>query len=356
MTAQGLRTRTVKHWLLAAVTLLACTQAHATKIQDLVRIQGSVENVVTGFGLVVGLDGTGDQDMPAAYRPLAHAIATRLDENITLDELMEGQSVALVYVSARVPAEGARVGSQVSDVNVAAVGQADLTGGVLVETVLFGPGGIDAETGEVIEPEAYAIAYGRLSVTDEERPTHAGLRGGAQMLRDIAPESIDSGGRLQLVINENNASWPLAVQLADAINGIFAADGPPIAVALDQRNVFVTLPEYQRDEPGPFISQILVTDIGQDLISASAVAKVIIDEDAGTISFSANVAIRPTSISIDTYSIALGLDEQGRPREATLQELIDAFQTLNLPVEDRISIVRQLHASGSLLADLVERN
>ena len=347
MIAQGLRTRAGWVWAVACVWLVA-GGAHATKIQDLVQIQGSVENMVSGYGLVVGLNATGDADMPASYRPLVEAIATRLDENITLEELLAGESVALVYVTARIPAEGARVGSQVSNVNIASVGSAvSLDGGVLVETVLFGPGR---------DAPAYAVAFGRVSVTDEENPKHASLRGGAQMLRDIAPQSLDAAGRLQLVVNENNASWPLAVQLTDVINGIFAADGPPIAEALDQRNIFVTLPDYQRDEPGPFISQILVTDIGQDLIDASAQAKVFVDEDAGTISFSANVAIRSTSISIDTYSIALGIDEQGEPREATLQELIDAFQVLNLPAKDRISIVRQLHAGGNLLADLEERN
>ena len=347
MIAQGLRTRTATKVVLFALALLVSVPADAAKIQDLVEIQGSVENVVTGYGLVVGLNGTGDEDIPSAYRPLVEAIATRLDENITVGELMDGASVALVYVEARIPAQGARAGGDIGQVTIASIGNAEsLEGGLLVETILFGPGR---------DAEAYAVARGRVTVTDEENPKHAALRSGAQMLRDLPAMSLDQNNRVHLVLNENNASWPLAVHLADTINGLFAPDGPPIAFAADQRSVIVQLPDYQVDDPGPFITQILVTDVRPELISASARARVLIDEDAGTISFSANVELRPTSISIDSYSIALGMDEQGQPRQATLQELIDAFQMLNLPAEDRISIVRQLHASGNLLADLEER-
>ncbi|MEM9414894.1 MAG: flagellar basal body P-ring protein FlgI [Planctomycetota bacterium] len=348
MNAQGLRTTKMAGWLAAVVLLLTAGSAQATKIQDLVTIQGSVENVVTGYGLVVGLDGTGDAEVRSAYRPLVEAIGTRLDENATLDELMDSKSVALVYVQARITAQGARRGSEVSDVTIVSIGDADsLAGGVLVETVLFGPGR---------DAEAYAVAQGRVSVTEEANLKHAALRGGAQMLRDLPAVSLDNNDRLHLVLNENNASWPLAVQLANVINGLFSPDGPPIAVAVDQRNVIVQLPEYQVEDPGPFITQILVTDIEPELIDATARARVLIDADAGTISFSANVEIRPTSISIDSYTIALGMDEDGAPRKATLQELMDAFQMLNLPPEDRISIVRQLHAGGNLLADLEERS
>lgn len=348
MIAQGLRTRTATKVVMFALALLFAGAAQATKVQDLVEIQGSVENIVTGYGLVVGLDGTGDQEVASSYRPLVGAIGARLDENVSLQELMAGQSVALVYVQARIPATGARNGSELSDVVVASLGDAEsLEGGLLVETVLFGPGR---------DAEAYAVARGRVDVTDDEQPKHGALRGGAQMLRDLPAVSLDQNDKLHLVLNENNASWPLAVQLADVINGLFAPDGPPIAIAVDQRNVIVQLPDYQVDDPGPFITQILVTEIEPELISATARARVLIDTDAGTISFSANVEIRPTSISIGSYNIALGIDEAGEPRRATLQELIDAFQMLNLPPEDRISIVRQLHAGGNLLADLEERN
>ncbi|MFI4859131.1 MAG: flagellar basal body P-ring protein FlgI, partial [Phycisphaerales bacterium JB063] len=304
------------------------------------------------YGLVVGLDGTGDAEVRSAYRPLVEAIGTRLDENITLDELLDGQSAALVYIQARIPAQGARVGGELDHVIVASVGNAEsLEGGVLVEAVLFGPPKEDGSPAD-----AFAIARGRVDVTDEENMKHAVLRGGAQMLRDLPAVSLDHNNCLHLVLNENNASWPLAVQLAQVINGLFAPDGPPIAVAVDQRNVIVQLPDYQIDDPGPFITQILVTDIEPELIDATARARVLIDADAGTISFSANVEIRPTSISIDSYTIALGMDADGEPRKATLQELMDAFQMLNLPPEDRISIVRQLHAGGNLLADLEERS
>lgn len=349
MIAQGLRTRTATMVVMFALAaLFTAGAAHATKIQDLVTIQGSAENIVTGYGLVVGLDGTGDSSVATAYRPLVGAIGARLDENVTLAELMEGQSVALVYVQARIPAEGARSGTELSDVVIASLGDAEsLEGGLLVESVLFGP---DRDA------EAYAVARGRVDVTDDEQPKHAAVRGGAQMLQDVAPISLDHSDKLHLVLNENNASWPLAVQLANVINGLFAPDGPPIAIAVDQRNVIVQLPDYQVDDPGPFITQILVTEIEQELISATARARVLIDADAGTISFSANVEIRPTSISIGSYNIALGMDEDGESRRATLQELVDAFQLLNLPPEDRISIVRQLHAGGNLLADLEERN
>jgi len=330
----------------AALALLMSSMASATQIQDLVRISGSEENVITGMGLVVGLNKTGDGgDFRPAHEPLVHMIQQQMDENTNLADLQDSQSVALVYIEARVSGQGARLGDMM-DVTLATVGPAkSLEGGVLVSAVLLGPGaeGLD-----------YAVASGALRLPDDEHPTRATIRGGAQMVRDIPAISLDRHGRVQLVIDENWASWVLATHIADTINGLLAPDGPEIARAIDQKNVFVTVPEVHLENPGAFITQILVTNV--DAEATTNGARVTLNRDAGTIAINGYVELNPITISHNGYTITVGQNdeeaEDGAPERTTIQELLAAFDLLSLPADERIDIIEILHDNGALLAQI----
>lgn len=345
----------------AVVALMAVSSAAATQIQDLVRIKGSEQSVITGYGLVVGLNGTGDGgDFAPAHQPLVEAIKKRINENVELLDFTDSDSVALVYLTATVPATGIREGDQL-DVTLATVGPAEsLHGGVLVETVLFGPG----EHGS-----PFAATSGRVTIDDPAHPTRAQVVAGAQMVRNIEPITVDEFGRIQLVLQDSKASWPLANYIASTINGLLAPDGPPIARAMDQKNIFILVPEIQREDPAGFITQILVTNIDPD--ATAGAAKVIINEATGTIVMSGNVEISPVIVSHQGMTIqivrpepepdpdqpevevvdwlAIDPDQRGGAR---LQQLLDALNALSVPAEDRITIIKQIHELGKLHAVL----
>lgn len=359
MHAQGLRTKHIGRyvparlgWVGSAVlALLVAVSASATQIQDIVRIAGSEDNVITGMGLVVGLNKTGDGgDFAPAHEPLVNMIVQRMDENANLADLRDSQSVALVYIEARVSGSGARMGDMM-DVTLATVGPAkSLEGGVLVSAVLLGPEKPDGEPAD-----AYAIATGTVRLPDPEHPTRGRIRGGAQMIDDIPPFSIDRHGRLTLIIDEQWASWQLATHIADTINGLLAPDGPDIARAVDQKNITINVPEVQLDDPGSFITQILVTNI--DAGATTNGARVTLNRDAGTIVINGFVELNPITISHNGFTITVGQrdeDDTQAAERTTIQELLDAFDLLNIPAEERIDIVEILHDNGALLAH-VER-
>jgi len=365
MIAQGLLSSgTMRRWgiaLSAGLALLLAGHASATQIQDLVRIKGSEESVISGYGLVVGLNGSGDGgDFAPAHEPLVEALRKRLNENTSLPDFSDSDSVALVHIQARTPANGVREGDRI-DVVLATVGPAkSLQGGVLVEAVLFGPG----ENGA-----PFAVASGRVTLEDENHPTRSRIVAGAQMVRDIEPITVDPYGQIQLVLQDNKASWPLANFIASTLNGLLAPDGPPIARAVDQKNIIVMVPEVQREDPAGFITQILVTNIDPD--ATAGAAKVIINEATGTIVMSGDVEISPVIISHAGMTIQIvrpepepdpdqpvveqldwiGLDPSGRGG-ASLQQLIDALNALAVPAKDRIAIIKEIWELGKLHAEL----
>lgn len=365
MIAQGMlapgRFQTFVAMLSAALALLIASQASATQIQDLVRIKGSEESVISGYGLVVGLNGTGDGgDFAPAHQPLVEAVRKRINENTILPDFGDSDSVALVYLQARTPANGIREGDKI-DVTLATVGPAEsLKGGVLVEFALFGPG----DQGAV-----FAVASGRVTLEDEDHATRGRIVAGAQMIRDIEPITIDQNGMIQLVLQDNKASWPLANFIASTLNGLLAPDGPPIARAVDQKNILVLVPENQRDDPAGFITSILVTPI--DPVATAGGAKVIINEATGTIVMSGDVEISPVIISHAGMTIQIvrpepepdpdqpvveqvdwvALDPAGQGG-ASLQQLIDALNALAVPAKDRIAIIKEIWELGKLHAEL----
>ncbi|MEM9019502.1 MAG: flagellar basal body P-ring protein FlgI [Planctomycetota bacterium] len=365
MIAQGLPIptcmRLVVSSLSAVFALLVCGQVWATQIQDLVRIKGSEESVVTGYGLVVGLNGTGDGgDFAPAHEPLVQAVRKRINENAVLPDFSDSDSVALVYLQATVPANGIREGDQI-EVTLATVGPAEsLRGGVLVEAALFGPG----DNGGM-----FAVASGRVTLEDEGHATRGRIVRGAQMVRDIEPITIDQYGQIQLVLQDNKASWPLASFIASTLNGRLAPDGPPIARAVDQKNIIVLVPEVQRDDPAGYITSILVTPI--DPVATDGAAKVIINEATGTIVMSGDVEISPVIVSHAGMTIQIvrpepepdperptveqaewiGIDPAGQGG-TSLQQLIDALNALAVPAEDRIAIIKEIWELGKLHAEL----
>lgn len=357
-----------KAWMLttavAMATVWMTSFAHAVQIQDLVRLKGGETNTLVGMGLVVGLSGTGDGGKhEPAMRKLAAIMQNMGDPNVVASELKDTKNVAIVSLSARLPAEGVREGDRV-DVQVASIGKASsLKGGRLFLIPLTGP-----RPGMGV----FALAEGAITIENEESATVGVVKNGAQLTRDIFANYVNPAGQITLVLNRAIAGIPMASNLANMVNDLMVPDGSEqIAIAIDGHNVVVQLPKYEQEAPARFISQILLTDIDPSLIPTGA--KVVINEKTGTIIVSGEVEISPVIIMHQGLTIttitppqvgtpdrplqeeltSVAIDPQKRGG-AKLVDLLQAFNQLKVPAADRISILRELNRSGKLHAQLIE--
>ena len=346
------------------VAFFAPLTARALELGAIVRIKGSETSTLVGMGLVVGLNDTGDGgDFAPAHRPMVEVVSKLIDDQTSLRDFEDSGSVALVMVEATVPAEGVREGDML-DVKIATVGPAEsLAGGRLFLVPMVG---------EHKDSDVLALASGALSVTDVDNPTTAVIKGGAKMTRSVRAKFMDDRGYVQLVLNQANASWTTSSNVAALINGLVAPDGPDVARAVDAKNVFIRVPEYERANPASFIANVLKAYI--DGTQVSGAARVVINERTGTIVMSGDVEISPTIISHEGLTITMlqpqppadqaeptliseefiSLDPLERGG-AQLSDLLAAFNQLKVPAQDRIDIIRQMKDAGQLHAQLIEQ-
>jgi flagellar P-ring protein precursor FlgI len=344
---------------LAFLSILFCiaSSASAVKVGDITRLSGERSNVLTGLGLIVGLRGTGDGgDFAPAIRPLA-AMLGKFNDRAEIRELTNVANVALVSVTAVLPPRTVRNGDKI-DVYVSSLGAAtSLKGGRLLIMPLQGP---------TPDSGIFAMAQGATVLEDPTIPTHALIPGGAVMEADL-PAQVIQKGRLTLILNEPAASWTTASTIAKIINDA-EGTGETLAIAVDSKNVVVSLPANERDNPAGFISRVQRLPVPV----LPTEARVEINEKTGTIIMTGDVEISPVVIShkgltITTINPAptptprtpvinekriVPLDTT-REGGAKLQELVDAMDMIRVPAEDRITIVKELYKTGKLHAKLM---
>ncbi|MCH8825009.1 MAG: flagellar basal body P-ring protein FlgI [Planctomycetes bacterium] len=352
-----------------AVIALGANYAQATSIQDLIRIKGHEKNVLTGLGIVIGLDGTGDESKKSliAARPYAQLLRNLGNPVSSLEELAKADSFALVTVTMVIPATGVREGDQL-DVSVDTMFNAEsLEGGRLFMSPLRLPLP-DSEGLQVL-----AIANGPV-VIEGSNPRSGKIRSGGKMLVDIRTHPVSSNGVMGLVLNDHYAGYPNSTMIANAINEEFALDGyPDVAVAEDAKNVKILLPPGERQIPANFIATLLTIQVDPSLIQSKA--RIVINERQGIIAISGNVAISPIGIAHRGLSITtitpvpaatiaapiyqesryVGMDtSDGTSRTSTrLQDLLAAFDQLKVPVEDQIAIIFEMKKTGALHAEII---
>ncbi|MFW6335538.1 MAG: flagellar basal body P-ring protein FlgI [Phycisphaeraceae bacterium] len=361
-TAQNPRRLSVVLLCALCASVLFPAIARGVQIQDLVRIKGHETSKIVGMGLVVGLPGTGDGgDFLPAMRPMAKLINTLIDPTASTVDLGDGENVALVSLSAEIPAEGVREGDKI-DVHVSSVGPAEsLAGGRLLLVPMIGPSK---------DSPRLAYAEGPIVIENAAAPTAAVVFDGAQMTRDIRAKYLDPYGRMTLVVTAEDASWSVANNIANLINDLIAPDGPAVAEAQDAKNIVVDMPRSQQQNPAPFISQILSTYIDPSQVVSGA--RVVINERTGTIIFSDDVQISPVGIlheglSVTTITpepeptpvnpqvetrpgVILDPDNRGGAR---LSDLMAALDQLKVDSEGQISILKAIDRAGRLHAKLI---
>jgi len=353
---------------------LAPSASAQVRIKDIADIEGVRDNQLVGYGLVVGLNGTGDRlDSAVFTRQSLMGMLERLGVNTRDQESrLQTKNVAAVMVTANLPAF-ARSGSRI-DVAVSALGDAkDLTGGTLLVTPLLGADG-----------EVYAVSQGALatgaiaargaagSVT-RGVPTSARIANGATVEREVA---FQLASKTVLRLGLRNPDLTTARRMADAINHALGDGGT--ARATDPRTVSLQL--AGRD-PIDVLARI------EDLrVEPDSPAVVVIDEASGTIVMGANVRISTVAIAQGNLTIRVSeqpevsqpdalssgqtvvvprttiqVDDQHDRRlgilrgGVTLRDLVASLNALGVGPRDMISILQAIKAAGALQADLVVR-
>lgn len=362
--------------ILATLTIFCALSASAqaaSRLKDLVNVQGVRENQLVGYGLVVGLDGDGDTLRNAPFtRQSLEAMLERLGVNTRGANNIDTDNIAAVMVTADLPAF-ARQGSRI-DVQVATMGDAeDLRGGVLLVTPLLGADG-----------EVYAVAQGPIAVAGfsaqgaassitQGVPTSGRIAGGAIVEREVAFEFSDLD---QLKLSLKNPDFTTASRIAQSINEHIGGD---VARMLDPATVLL---ERRMGQERSLVQ--LVTDIEQLTVQPDLPAKVVIDDRAGIIVMGADVRVSTVAIAQGNLTIRItetplvsqppALSEEGQtvvvPRTqievdtqennrlavmesgVSLQDLVDGLNALGVGPRDMISILQAIKAAGALQADI----
>ncbi len=345
--------------------------AHAERIKDLATIQGIRNNQLSGYGIVVGLDGTGDQTTQTPFT--VQSIASMLKQmgvNLPEGQQLQLKNVAAVMVTAVLP-PFAQPGQQI-DVTVSSMGNAkSLRGGTLLMTPLKGA-----------DHRIYAMAQGNLLVggagasaggskTQINHLLAGRISGGATVERDV-PTALGTADFISLELNA--ADFSNTARIVTAINRAF---GEPVAVAQNSRVIRVRAPA----EEGSRVSFIAaLEDI--DIATARAAAKVIINARTGSIVMNQTVTLEPCAIAHGSLSVVITASPvisqpnpfgQGQTvatkktdidirKEAgqlvqlqagvSLAEVVKALNAVGATPQDLLVILQAMKSAGSLRAEL----
>lgn len=339
------------------------------RIKDIANFEGVRENQLVGYGLVVGLAGTGDslRNSPFTQRSI-EGMLERLGVGSLNDEDMRTENTAAVMVTAMLP-PFARRGSTI-DVVVSSMGDASsLRGGTLVVTPLTGADG-----------EIYAVAQGPISVAGfaaqgqnatlvEGVPTVARIENGATVENEV---DFDFASLDTLRLSLRTPDFTTATRVEAAINDLM---GPNAAEVLDSTSIEIDPPKGVNISR--FIAQIESLEVEPD-----AIAKVVIDARSGTIVIGADVRINQVAISQGGLTVIVRETEKVVPAEpftvadativpeteiaavekpaqfailegdVSLQRLVDGLNAIGVTASQTISILQAIKAAGALHADL----
>jgi flagellar P-ring protein precursor FlgI len=359
--------------LLALLLGLALPAAQAERVKDLADVSGVRNNALVGYGLVVGLNGTGDQTTQAPFTVQSlESMLRQLGVTVPATANPQLKNVAAVAVHAEFPAF-AKLG-QTIEVTVSSIGNASsLRGGSLLMTPLKGADG-----------QTYALAQGNvivggLGVTAKDGsrvsvniPSVGRIPGGASIEREVPTVFAESG---DLQLNLRTADFTTAARTAEAINKSL---GAPVARALDAVTVAVKAPQDSNDRVS-----FLATLEDIDVHPGEAPARVIINSRTGTVVINSRVEVMPAAVAHGNLSVTI----TERPRVSqpapfskgttevvptstidvhegsghmfvfqsgtNLDEIVRAVNQVGAAPGDLVAILEALKEAGALRAELV---
>ena len=338
--------------LLACLALLLPQAAGAARLKDLASIKGVRTNQLVGYGIVVGLNGTGDGNNAAFTGQGLTNILNNMGIRIDPDSI-KVKNVASVMVTARLPAF-AKAGQNI-DVTISSVGDAtSLLGGTLLPTPLKG-----------LDSQVYAIAQGPVStgglaasaVAGQARNhlTVARIPAGASVEREVA---VTFANREKITISLDNPDFTTVSLVKTAIDTFL---GGPHATARDGATVDISIPENYRQQEIALLAAIENLEINPEQS-----AKVVLDERTGTVVMGENVRISRLALSHGNLSLQIQPGPPPPPMAATLpgqklvslqsgatlDEVVRALNSVGVSPRELIAIFQSIKASGALQAEL----
>ena len=361
--------RIVRIALLVAASLGWCGHADATRLKDIAEINGVRMNQLVGYGLVVGLDGTGD-GKKATFT--VQSMASMLEKmGVTVDQKdIQVKNVAAVMVTAKLPPFAKR-GNRI-DVLASSIGDANnLQGGTLMLTPLKG-----------IDGKIYAVAQGPVntggfgaggtaSTVVKNFPTVGRVLSGAIIEREV-PNDFGNSDSLQFSLH--NPDVNTVMRVVDVINSQFAQ---PIAHAQDAGTIEIAIPDQHKGNPISLLASLSTLEVQPDND-----AKVVINERTGTVVMGAQVRISTIAIAHGNLSIVvkenvnvsqplpfsegqtlatpdtqINVQEDANqlvvvPNGVSIGDVVKALNALGVTPRDLIAIFQAIKAAGALQADL----
>lgn len=354
--------------------IMTANKAEAvSRIKDIADFEGVRDNQLVGYGLIVGLNGTGDNIKSVDFAKESLISMLDMVGVNARDGQIKAKNIAAVMVTANLPAFS-RQGSRI-DVTVSALGDAkNLLGGTLIATPLKGA------DGEVYAVAQGTVATGAMTAGNQNQgssiikgvPTSGRIASGAIIEREI-PFELDSLEKIDIALR--NPDFTTSRRIADAINAML---GTPAAKSIDPGTVVLNVPEIYRDKIVD-----LMTKVEQLQVQPDATAKVVIDESTGIVVIGKDVKINRLAIAQGNLTIKItDIPFVSQPEPFTLgepivvntslidieeetdakmqvldtginlQELVDGLNALGVTPRDLISILQAVKASGALQAEI----
>ncbi len=358
--------------LFSIVTMMVAHTAYAERIKDIASFSGLRENELVGYGIVVGLNGTGDKDGTYIFQPFANMLSKMGITVNAADIKGKTKNIAAVIVTARIQTM-LKPGSKV-DVQVSSIGDAKtLQGGTLIMTPLKGP-----------DNNVYAVAQGPVSIggflaggagaqSIKNHPNVGTIPNGAIVEREV-PVYLNKKDRIDinLVMQDLTTSRHTAEAINAFLKGEYAkAEGPS--------NISVKVPDSYANRVVDFMAALETIEVKVD-----SAAKVVVNERTGTVVIGENVKISPVALSHGGLTIQIKTEAQvSQPQPlspagaqtvvvpqtelkveekkaaltevkgATIGQLVKALNALGVTPKDMVAILQAIKASGSLKGELV---
>lgn len=333
-------------WL---IFVLAFHKLLAEKIGDIASVVGVRDNQLIGYGLVIGLNGTGDKSGSKFTMQSISNMLESVNVKISADDI-KSKNVAAVMITASLP-PFARQGDKI-DIHISSIGDAkSIQGGTLVMTPL-----------NAVDGNIYALAQGAIVSGNSNNLLSANIINGATIEREV---SYDLFHKNAMTLSLKNPNFKNAIQVQNTLNKVF---GNKVAIALDPKTIQITRPE--RFSMVEFLA--LVQEIP---INYSAKNKIIVDEKSGTIVSGVDIIVHPVVVTSQDITLKItkeplndfkntqDLDNNmsldtahntlsSNGKSITIAGVVKALQKIGVSAKGMVSILQALKKSGAISTEM----
>ncbi|MGL2823919.1 flagellar basal body P-ring protein FlgI [Helicobacter pylori] len=339
----------MKRVFLWLIFVLAFHKLLAEKIGDIASVVGVRDNQLIGYGLVIGLNGTGDKSGSKFTMQSISNMLESVNVKISADDI-KSKNVAAVMITASLP-PFARQGDKI-DIHISSIGDAkSIQGGTLVMTPL-----------NAVDGNIYALAQGAIVSGNSNNLLSANIINGATIEREV---SYDLFHKNAMVLSLKNPNFKNAIQVQNTLNKVF---GNKVAIALDPKTIQITRPER--------LSMVEFLALVQEIpINYSAKNKIIIDEKSGTIVSGVDIMVHPIVVTSQDITLKItkeplndskntqDLDNNmsldtahntlsSNGKSITIAGVVKALQKIGVSAKGMVSILQALKKSGAISAEM----